>query len=42
MMKTVYLVLDCSYNREYYPGLIGMRLDNPPTNAIAVPRRQRV
>ena len=36
----MYLVLDCAFNREYYPSYVGKRMDNPPSNAMAVPCRR--
>ena len=38
-MKTVYVVLRCAYNLEYFPFLIGKYLDNPPSTAICAAKR---
>ncbi len=29
-----YLVIDCPFNRENYPSLLGKKLDNPPAYAL--------
>lgn len=36
----MYLVIDCSYNREYYLSLIGKKMSNPPSNAMATECRK--
>jgi hypothetical protein len=29
-----YLVIDCPFNQENYPSLVGQELDNPPAYAL--------
>ena len=38
----MYLVLDCPFNRENYPSLVGKKLDNPPAYALCVEVRVRL
>ena len=32
----MYKIIDCLYNQEYYPSLVGQVMADPPSTAIAV------
>ena len=36
-----YLVIDCPFNQEWYPSLVGKELDNPPSYAVCCEVRKR-